>query len=140
MPYKEDFGVEAEAHYYATAHGKSACDGIGAILKREAKRKSLQIVNGEPILTPEALFQFAKSHLKETDVFFFSKDDHEQIKQKLKERFDAAKPIPGIQKNHCFIPSTGGGLRIKRYSASTNEEVFPKKRRRKQQPQSMETD
>lgn len=34
--HKEDFGVLAEWHFYVTAHGKGACDGVGAIFKREA--------------------------------------------------------------------------------------------------------
>lgn len=28
----KDFGVEAEWHFYATSHGKSECDGVGAWL------------------------------------------------------------------------------------------------------------
>jgi hypothetical protein len=27
--YNEDFGALAEWHFFATSHGKSACDGIG---------------------------------------------------------------------------------------------------------------
>ena len=29
----EDISVEAEWHFYATAHGKNGCDGIGATIK-----------------------------------------------------------------------------------------------------------
>ena len=35
--HEKDFGVTAEWHFHATAHGKGACDGIGANLKRAAK-------------------------------------------------------------------------------------------------------
>lgn len=59
--HKEDLGVMVEWHCHATVHGKSVCDGIGALLKRGrgARRPSLQIISGEPILTPEALFRWA---------------------------------------------------------------------------------
>lgn len=28
LAHKDDFGIEAEWHFHATAHGKSACDGV----------------------------------------------------------------------------------------------------------------
>ena len=40
--HKADFGVKAEWHFFATAHGKGPCDGIGGTLKRLAKQASLQ--------------------------------------------------------------------------------------------------
>ena len=40
--HEKDFpkGVTAEWNFHATAHGKGACDGIGANLKGSAKRAS----------------------------------------------------------------------------------------------------
>ena len=130
LHHKTDFGIEAEAHFHATAHGKGACDGVGAVLKREARRKSLQIVHGEPILTPDALFRWSKDNFKGIDVFFYTKEEHENIKIELRGRFDRAKAVPAIQKHHCFIPKTQEQLSMKRYSASEIEEVFPKRRQR----------
>jgi hypothetical protein len=37
--HNEDFGVPAEWHFLATSCGKSACDGVGGILKRLAATK-----------------------------------------------------------------------------------------------------
>ena len=37
-----DFGIPAEWHYFATSHGKSACDGVGGTVKRMAAKASLQ--------------------------------------------------------------------------------------------------
>lgn len=127
--HKDDFGVDAEAHYHATAHGKMACDGVGAVLKREARRRSLQIIRGDPILTPNALFQWAKHHFKNLDIFLYSKEDHEDVQKSLKQRFASAKAIPAIQKNHCFIPGPERELWIKRYSGATDAVIFPKKKR-----------
>lgn len=41
MQHQADFGLSAEWHFTATAHGKSAYDGIGAAFKREVYRASL---------------------------------------------------------------------------------------------------
>ena len=40
--HKDDFGISAEWHFYATSHGKGACDGVGGTVKRLAARASLQ--------------------------------------------------------------------------------------------------
>jgi hypothetical protein len=40
--HNEDFGVPAEWHFFATSHGKSACDGVVGTLKRLAAKVSLQ--------------------------------------------------------------------------------------------------
>jgi hypothetical protein len=40
--HNEDFGVPAEWHFFATSHGKSACDGVDGTLKRLAAKASLQ--------------------------------------------------------------------------------------------------
>ena len=38
----EDFSVEAEWQFHATAHEKNACDGIGASIKSHARRANLR--------------------------------------------------------------------------------------------------
>ena len=35
--HKEDFGIPAEWHFFATSHGKDPCDGVKGTVKREAK-------------------------------------------------------------------------------------------------------
>ncbi|KAG1662397.1 Ribosome biogenesis protein NOP53 [Nymphon striatum] len=37
LKHKEDFGITAEWQFFATAHGKSPCDGIGGTVKRLAR-------------------------------------------------------------------------------------------------------
>jgi len=54
--HERDFGIPAKWHYHATAHGKNACDGIGATFKREATRASLLAKPTKAILTPSALY------------------------------------------------------------------------------------
>lgn len=53
--HEDDFGIKAEWHCHATAHGKGAC--VGAALKREAVKASLQAPATQAIFTSNALFK-----------------------------------------------------------------------------------
>ena len=58
-----DFSVDAEWHFSATSHGKSACDGVGGTVKRLAARASLQRPIDQQILTPCQLFEWARENI-----------------------------------------------------------------------------
>lgn len=55
--HEKDFGIEAEWIFFATSHGKEACDGIGGCVKRQAYRASLQ---GIQITDTNKLFEWAQ--------------------------------------------------------------------------------
>ena len=59
-----DFGVEAEWHFFATSHGKSAGDGAGGTLKRLATKARLQRIYSGHILTPHDLYRFAVEEIR----------------------------------------------------------------------------
>jgi hypothetical protein len=40
--HESDFGIKVEWHFYATAHGKGVCNGLGGTVKRLAVKASLQ--------------------------------------------------------------------------------------------------
>ncbi|CAM4790993.1 unnamed protein product [Rotaria magnacalcarata] len=64
-----DFGLPASWTFCATAHGKSAVDGIGAAIKHRANRHTLGNNSSSVILTPEDLYKFAR-HSNEINVFY----------------------------------------------------------------------
>lgn len=101
--HQADFGITAEWHYSATAHGKSAYDGIGATFKREAYRASLLARPHDAMLTFESLKSWAKKHFKSIIVFDFPKTFHAQMQRKLNNRFEDAIPITGIMTHHAFV-------------------------------------
>lgn len=70
MHHKDDFQLAAEWHYHATAHGKGPCDGLGAILKSEATRYSLQANPNDAITNSASLFKWAKNKFK--NIIFFT--------------------------------------------------------------------
>ena len=90
-----DFGIPAEWHFHATVHGKVPCDGIGGNSKRLTARASLQASSRDPILTADALYQWAKKNLVENLVFFSPKGNHAITAQELKSRFASANTVPG---------------------------------------------
>ena len=97
-----DFGVPAEWHFHATAHGKGPCDDIGGNLKRLAARVSLQASSKDPILIADALYQWAKKNLVKTLVFFSPKENHTITAQELKSRFASTNAVSGYTKISLF--------------------------------------
>ena len=58
--HKDDFGLDAKWNFFATAHGKSPCDGIGGTVKRITAIESLKRTHNNQIITPEGMFNFCK--------------------------------------------------------------------------------
>lgn len=46
-------------NFFATSHGKSACDGIGAVAKRTARKASKQ---GVQILNAKEMYEYLSKH------------------------------------------------------------------------------
>jgi len=73
--HEEDFQLQAEWHFFATSHGKSACDSIGDTVKRLAARASLQRPFTNQILTPHDLYTWSTENIK--NIAFISIDTNE---------------------------------------------------------------
>lgn len=67
--HKEDFGIEAEWHFFATAHGKGPCDGVGGTVKRMAARANLQLPPDRQITTTQELYEWASNPKKFTEYY-----------------------------------------------------------------------
>lgn len=118
VKHKDDFGLEGEWHYHATAHGKGACDGLGAVLKKEATRASLQASATECILNKESLVIWAKRKFPTIKIFDYSKQDHTRIQRSLAKRFSTAPSVMGITKGHQILIKESRQLVIMRYSGA----------------------
>jgi len=121
----QDFEIKAEWHFHATAHGKNACDGVGASIKSNARRASLRTTLNN-ILTPQNLYDWASVYFKNIMSFYLSKDEYNSMKEKLKKRFESAITIPGTLTYHC-VKSTkdANRLELKEFSASETCKIFP---------------
>lgn len=114
--HKTDFKLDAEWHFYATCHGKSACDGIGGTIKRLAAKASLQRPYEDQILTAEDLFEFGNLNIHGINFLLTTVEDYEKTERKLSDRFASTKTIEETQKFHAAIPLTRKKLKMKKYS------------------------
>ena len=118
--YKEDFGINAEWHFFATSHGKGPCDGVGGTIKRLTAKASLQRIQDKQILTPQDLFKFCRETLKNIKSIFLNVNDWEKEKEELNERQANAKTIPGTHKLHSFVPINSSELKVRSFSLANN--------------------
>lgn len=118
----EDFhGIKAEWHFFATSHGKNACDGVGGTVKRYEARESLRRPSGDLILTAKNLFDLVSSGIKSIKFEFCTLKEHEEQRLILVDRFQQAIPIKGTQSFHSFIPTAN--FKIKCNIISSFEEL-----------------
>ena len=113
---KENFGVQAEWHFYVTSHDKGPCDKIGGTVKHLAARVSLQRAYHSQIMTPCQLFDWAVENIERVHFKYCTSDDYRQEEIFLEERLKRSRTIPGTQKFHCFIPLSNAKILTKMFS------------------------
>jgi len=86
----DDFGIDAEWHFFATSHGKSPCDGVGGTVKRLAARASLQRPRDNHIMTPRALYDWATAAMPKINFFFCNTQEYESHLENLRDRLSKA--------------------------------------------------
>lgn len=114
--HEEEFGVKAEWNFFATAHGKNACDGLGGTLKRLATRASLQRPYFEQITTPTQLFEWAEQNIQNMNLKYVSLTEYEEEERRLAKSYTNLKPVPSTQKIHHVSPTTIGQITVKYFS------------------------
>jgi hypothetical protein len=97
-------GLDAEWHFFASCHGKSACDGIGGTLKRLARLASLQRNVNSQITTPQHLFQWASDTVTGIKCFYVSSELVILNEQSIEKRMDEAIAVKGKRSFHCYTP------------------------------------
>ena len=120
----DDFGVDAEWHFFATSHGKSPCDGVGGTVKRLVTLYCLQHTEpGTQITDPERLSHWAVSHIQNINFLWVSSGEVTKSEAFLETRFKCAKKFEGIRQVHAILPVHGEScLIMKKYSAALEGE------------------
>lgn len=118
--HSEDFGLCAEWNFFATSHGKSACDGIGGTVKRLLTKASLQRPYQDAILTTDAIMKFCTENIPGIHFINVQPSVVTEYEQKLKDRKDTAKTIEGTQKFHRYVPDSKSSVKV--YKLSQQEE------------------
>ena len=114
--HEEDFGIAAEWNFFATSHGKGACDGVGGTVKREARRACLQSPFQNLIGSCFDLYNWCKANLLKTNFKYVSRTDVMQVTSHLEARMLNLKSIPGTRSFHCFLPLSPTKVQCKQYS------------------------
>ncbi|KYM96833.1 hypothetical protein ALC62_12496 [Cyphomyrmex costatus] len=124
--HEKDFKIKAEWHFFATAHGKGACDGIGGCVKKNAYRASLQ---DKTIVSTEKLFEWASNYFKKINFDFCNLSQYKKHAKVLEKRFKEAKTISGTRQFHCYKPLDSNSVECKifsNYSESTVVKIVKK--------------
>jgi hypothetical protein len=101
--HKNDFGMDAEWHFFAASHGKDVSDRIGGTIKRLARKASLQNLYEEQIMALRQLYEWAVLKILSVTFKYCIVEDHSKEVILFKERFRKAKTLPGTQQIHCVI-------------------------------------
>lgn len=126
--HESDYQIQADWNFFATSHGKSACDGIGGTVKRLAGRASLQRPFQDQIQTPEDLFSWARENIKGVRVIWVPKAAVTERRAHLASRFSTAKAIKGTRSLHYFKPISLSTMLVSVTSSSERKEVKVTKR------------
>lgn len=120
-----DFGIDAEWHFFPTAHGKGPCDGLGGTVKRCAASASLQLPHDKQILTPLELHEWFIScgRFKDITFIFSPVADYKKNERKLNKRFSNKSRVQALRQQHAIIP-VSEGIKSKIYSNSTEEQLL----------------
>lgn len=118
----QDHKIEADWHFFPTAHGKGACDGVGGSVKRSAAKASLRLPSKEQILTAESLYNWLSKHGNYENVEFrySAENDYKKNVRKLNSRYTNTSRVKELQKQHYFTPLTNGVIEYKVYSRSSS--------------------
>lgn len=117
--HKQDFGIDAEWHFFATSHGKNACDGVGGVLKRAAYKASLQRTLTRHILTAKDLYEFASQNLSGIRFLFIQSSSIQETTKILLQRFEQTHTVKGTQSFHKIIPTNQFELKAFKTSQSS---------------------
>ena len=79
----EDFGLGASWNFFASCHGKSNCDGIGAAAKRKLRNKSLTVGPKDAILSSLSAFSFLNESMPSVEFFHIEMEAIEDDKLDL---------------------------------------------------------
>ena len=121
----ETHGIECEWHFFASCHGKSACDGLGGTVKKLARYACLKDPNVD-ISSAETLFKWCKKEIKGVTFAFCTMAEHTAIETALSSMLDQAQFIEGTLGFAAFIPVNKDNKKqiiVKRTTWSTNSQI-----------------
>ena len=121
-----DFQIPCEWHFFATSHGKNACDGVGGTVKRRTAQESLRREEKDQILDPLSMFSFLTQDFATTIHFeFVSREEVFEMSKRLKQRYSSALKIKGTQRFHRFTPVNLNTMQVRELSEDSDGTEVP---------------
>ena len=109
--------LESKWNYFATSHVKSACDRIGATVKRLLTKGSLQRPYTDPIPSSEAIMEFCTKY---NPRIHFLPEDIAKHGMKLQRRYQVAETVTGTQQSHRLVPVSQHAYKLSLQSGPPN--------------------
>ena len=109
-----------EWNFFATLHGKNACEGIEGTLKRSTARASLQRPLNDQILTTMDFYHYCQESISTITTYYTRAEEVEEVQKLLAPRFELATTIVGTQRHHRFQPISRIELKIYQVSESSS--------------------
>lgn len=123
--HKSDFNIDCELHFFATSHGKNACDGLAGTIKRLVAKASLQRTTSDFITTPAEFLAFCESHVKGVMCILINENTINKTRDKLESgRFKTAITLKGTLGYHAIIPVSINEVNAFQTSSSDSFKTF----------------
>lgn len=119
LRHRREYGIDAEWHFHATAHGKNRCDAIGGIVKSVAFRATIQKSTEQQMTNAKELYEFLAVRMKNVTFDLVDEAEHKIHKREQQTVFAKCKPIPGCRSYHAFLPDDEKLMNCKHHSLST---------------------
>lgn len=116
--HEKDFGIKAQWHFFPTSHGKGCCDGIGGMIKRNARDACLR--QKCHIKDAATFYNWAIAEQArwkgDYNIIYVSEADYTNAENDLKDRFCNLRTISGTQKLHEFKPVDEDHINVNLFS------------------------
>ena len=121
----EQYKIDVEWHFTATAHGKNSCDAMTALVKRSARVESLK--PGKVIQNLQQMYDFCRSKCSShtLQIMMVKKEEVQRFLPMLENRYKNASRLRGIQQCHSFVPIKGTmSVQVRKFSSCDEYEIF----------------
>ncbi|KAJ8672450.1 hypothetical protein QAD02_003709 [Eretmocerus hayati] len=102
--HKKRFGLGIKSYnFFCTSHGKSPCDGVGAVAKREITRLAIRRPDDEQITNAKQMYEAADGNIKGIKFLWVGADKINATNRKLKQLYNDTDTVHGTRDFHCCI-------------------------------------
>ncbi|KAJ8672443.1 hypothetical protein QAD02_003702 [Eretmocerus hayati] len=123
--HKKRFGLGIKSYnFFCTSHGKSPCDGVGAVAKREITRLAIRRPVDEQITNAKQMYEAADGNIKGIKFLWVGADKINATNRKLKQLYNDTDTVHGTRDFHCCIPVGNDSLEFKLMSSDAIGDVI----------------